>query len=215
MRSALFVASGIHCAVSSPAASDGPASGTDTSEKGNPRAFAVAVVDPIAARVKQLSSLRRHLRGHLDSVRRSLPKRMRFKIGLREQRQIGRTDRLAQRLLIATYWIAGGFQVDPVAMCAGDVCSMLKTHIELLRSSRLMHVEPLCAHVDGDSDVVALGRNIAREKRASNCDGAQRGVGSDNRCFDVHVNLLMNAHWFARFMDNESSGDKLDTSNSV
>jgi len=29
------------------------------------------------------------------------------------------------------------------------------------------------------------------------------------------VNLLMKPHWFARFMDNESSGDELDTSNSV
>jgi hypothetical protein len=40
-------------------------------------------------------------------------------------------------------------------------------------------------------------------------------VGSDNSCLDVHVNLLMKPHWFARFMDNESSGDELDTSNSV
>jgi hypothetical protein len=46
--------------------------------------------------------------------------------------------------------------------------------------------------VNGDVDVVALGRNIAREKRASNCDGAQREVGTDNSCFDVHLNLLMN-----------------------
>jgi len=100
-------------------------------------------------------------------------------------------------------------------MRAGDVCSMLEARIELLRSSRLMQIEPLCAHVDGDSDVVALGRSIAREERASNCDGAQGGVGSDNSCLDVHVNLLMKPHWFARFMDNESSRDELDTSNSV
>src|ERR1700693_1821804 len=132
-------------------------------------------------------SLRRQLRARLDSVRRGLPKRMRFKIDLREQRQIDRTDRLSQRLLIATYWIAGGFQVGPVAMRAGHVCSMLKAHIELLRSGRMMQIEPLCAHVNGDSDVVALGCNIAREKRGGNCDGAQRGVGTDNSCFDVHV----------------------------
>src|ERR1700693_995732 len=118
-------------------------------------------------------SLRRQLRARLDSVRRGLPKRMRFKIDLREQRQIDRTDRLSQRLLIASYWIAQGFQVDPVAKRACHVCSMLEARIESLRSASMMQIEPLCAHVNGDSDVVALGRNIAREKRASNCDSAQ------------------------------------------
>ena len=55
-----------------------------------------------------------------------------------------------------------------------------------------MQIEPLCAHLNGDSDVVALSHNIAREKRASNCDGTQREVATQNSCFDGHVNLLMN-----------------------
>jgi hypothetical protein len=83
---------------------------------------------------------------------------LRFEIDLREQRQIGRTDGLSQRLLRATYGIAGGFQVDPVAMRARHVCSMLKARIELLRTGRMTQIEPLCAHVNGDGDVVALGR---------------------------------------------------------
>jgi len=86
--------------------------------------------------------LRRAQLGRLDPVRRGLPKRMRFEIDLREQRQIGRTDGLSQRLLRATYGIAGGFQVDPVAMRASHVCSRLKARIELLRTGRMMQIEP-------------------------------------------------------------------------
>src|ERR1700730_11264312 len=64
------------------------------------------------------SSLRRHLRRHVDPACRSFPKRMRFKIDPREQRHIGGADRISERLLIATLWIGGGRQVDAVAMRA-------------------------------------------------------------------------------------------------
>ena len=78
-----------------------------------------------------------------------------------------------------------------------------------------MQIEPLCADLNGDSDVVALGRNSAREKRASNCDGGQRGMRTDESCFDVHTNLLVNPRKITQFMDNESAGDESDTSNSI
>ncbi len=41
---------------------------------------------------------------------------MRFKIDLREPRHIGGPDRISERLLIATFWIGGGRQVNPVAI---------------------------------------------------------------------------------------------------
>src|SRR4029077_21257988 len=97
-------------------------------------------------------SLRRHLRRHVDPARRGFPKRMRHKIDLREQRQVGGPDRISERLLIATFWIEGGRQVDPVAIRAGHPRSTLKAPIELVCSGRLTEIESPCAHVNGNND---------------------------------------------------------------
>jgi hypothetical protein len=66
---------------------------------------------------------------------------MRFQIDLREQLQIGGPDRIAERLLIATLWVPGGHQVDPHAMRADHLRSMLKAEIQLVRSGRLIEIE--------------------------------------------------------------------------
>ena len=64
-------------------------------------------------------------------------------------------------------------------MGTGHVRSMLKALIELLRSGRLLQIEPLCAHVNRDLDVVLAGRNIAPKECDCNCQGAKRGVGTN------------------------------------
>src|SRR5437588_12213049 len=81
-------------------------------------------------------SLRCYPRRHVDPMRRRFPKRMRSKIDLNEQRLIGRPDRISERLLIATFWIHGGRQVNAVAMCAGHPRSTPKARIELVRAGR-------------------------------------------------------------------------------
>ena len=125
-------------------------------------------------------------------MRHGLPKRMRFKIDLREQRHIGGPDCICERLLIATFWIGGGRQVDPVPMRAGHPRSMAKARIELVRSGRLSEIESLSAHVNGNNDLMILSRNTAGEERARNCGGAEDGPGTHASCFGVHVNLLVN-----------------------
>ena len=94
-------------------------------------------------------------------MRRGLPKRMRFKIDLREPRHIGGPDRISERLLIATFWIGRRLQADPVAMRADHPRSLLKARIELVRAGRLPEIESLCAHVNGNNDVMIVSRNIA------------------------------------------------------
>jgi hypothetical protein len=149
-------------------------------------------------------SLRRHLRGQGDPVRRSLQKRVRLQIGLREQRHIGGADRIPERLLRATYWIEQWLQVDAVAMCAHHLRSTLKTRIDFVRRSRLTEIESLCAHMKSNSDVIIVGRSIAAEKDARNCGGARDGPSASDSCSVVHVNLLMNSSLIVRFIDNES-----------
>src|SRR5437763_15085318 len=115
-------------------------------------------------------------------MRRGLPKRMRFKIDLREQRHIGGPDCICERLLIATFRIGGGRQVNPVAVCAGHPRSTLKASIELMRSGRLSEIESLSAHVNGNRDLMILSRNTAGEERARNCGGAKDGPGPQDSC---------------------------------
>jgi hypothetical protein len=124
------------------------------------------------------SLLRRYLLWHVDSARRGCPQRMRCKIDLREQRRVGGPDCISERLLIATFWIGGGRQVDPVTMRADHTRSMLKARIELVRSSRLTEIESLCAHVNRNSDPMIFSRNIAGEERARNRGGANDGPGT-------------------------------------
>src|SRR5882762_11583330 len=107
---------------------------------------------------------------------------MRHKIYLREQRHIGGPDGISERLLIATFRIEGGRQVDPVAMRAGHPRSLLKASIELVRSGRLTEIESLCAHVNSDSDPMITSRNIAGEERARNCGGAKDEPGPQDSC---------------------------------
>jgi hypothetical protein len=135
---------------------------------------------------------------------------MRCKVYLREQRHIGGPDRISERRLIATYWIGGGRQVDAVTMRAGHPRSMLKACIELVRSGGLTEIKSLCAHVNSNSDPMIISRNIAGRQRARNCGGAEDGPGTHDSCFGVHVNLLKSA-LLVRFIDNESSGEELDT----
>src|SRR3984893_11396073 len=114
---------------------------------------------------------------------------MRRKINLRQQRHVGGADRISERLLIATFWVWGGLQADPVAMRADHLCSMLKARIEHLGSVRLTEIESPCAHLNGNSDI--LSRNIAGEERACNYGGGKDGTGTHDSCLGVHVNLLM------------------------
>jgi len=137
-------------------------------------------------------SLRCYLRRHGDPVGRSIPKRMRLEVGLCKPRHIGGPDRISERLLIASYWIGGGLQVDPVAMGARHPRGMLKACIELVRSCRLTEIESLCAHVNGNNDLMILGRNVAGEERARNCGGAKDPRGTHASCFGVHMKFLRN-----------------------
>src|SRR6202043_1321954 len=116
---------------------------------------------------------------------------MGYKIDLRDQPHIGGPDRISERLLIATFRIGGGRQVDPVAMRAGHPRSTLKACVELLRSGRLTEIESLSAHVNSNSDPMIPSHNVAGEERARNCGGAEDGPGTHDSCFGVHVNLLM------------------------
>jgi hypothetical protein len=52
-----------------------------------------------------VSSLRRYLHRRVDPVGRSLPRRMRREIDLRELRQISGPDRICERLLMATFCV--------------------------------------------------------------------------------------------------------------
>jgi hypothetical protein len=135
---------------------------------------------------------------------------MRFSIDLREQRHIGGPDRICERLLKTPFWSRVGLESNPVAMRADDPRSPLEARIELVRSGRLREIESLCAHVNGNSDAAIPCRSIANEERASHC-GAQNGPGSHKGCFGVHANLLGNPAVIVRFIDNESSGEELDT----
>src|SRR5437763_17169206 len=94
---------------------------------------------------------------------------MRFKIDLREPRHIGGLDRISERLLIATFWIHGGRQVNPVAMCAGHPRSTLKARIELVRAGRLTEIKSPGAGVNSQGDGSILSCNIDGEERARNC----------------------------------------------
>jgi hypothetical protein len=132
------------------------------------------------------SSFRRYLHRHVDAARRRFLKRMRCKINLREQLQIGGPDRIAERLLIAVSWIRGGRQVDPHAMRADHLRSTLKAGILLVRSGRLAQIESLCAHLDSNSDF--LGRNTAGEEYAGN-GGAKNWPGTLDSSSGVHVNF--------------------------
>src|SRR5208283_2975533 len=145
-----------------------------------------------------LSSLRRHLHRQVDPERRGLPKRMRCKIVLRDQRHIGGPDRICERLLIATLWVRGGRQADPVAMRADHLRSMLKSGIQLARSGRQAEIEALCAHPISNSELLILSCNTAREERAGNYGGAKDGPGTHESSLGVHVNLRVNfaLKWF-------------------
>jgi hypothetical protein len=135
---------------------------------------------------------------------------MRLQIDLREQLQIGGPDRICERFLTATLWVWGGRQADAVSTRAGHPRSMLKACIELVRSGGLTEIKSLCAHVNSNSDPMIISRNIAGRQRARNCGGAEDGPGTHDSCFGVHVNLLKSA-LLVRFIDNESSGEELDT----
>src|SRR5438105_15847015 len=148
-----------------------------------PRAAArQAIVGRLIARSRVLAdprppSLRCYLRRHVDPMRRRFPKRMRCKIVLSEQRLIGRPARISERLLIATFWIRGGRQVTPVAMCAGHPRSTLKARIELVRAGRLTETKSSVADVNSHGDWSVRSCNIAGEERARNCGGAKDGPG--------------------------------------
>jgi hypothetical protein len=116
---------------------------------------------------------------------------MRCKIDLSDQRHIGGPNCICERLLIAALWIGGRRQADPVATRAGQIRSILKAHIELVRSGRLTEIESPGAHMNGNSDLMIPGRNVAGEKRARHCGGAKDGAGTYVSCFGLHVNLLM------------------------
>jgi hypothetical protein len=124
-----------------------------------------------------------------------LLKRMRCKIDLREQGQIDRSDGISQRPLVASVLVCYGLEVDPHAMRADDLRSMLKSGIELVRSCRLSKIESLCAHSISNGELLILRRNIAGEERARK-GGAQDGPGTYDNCFGVHVNLLVNRRKF-------------------
>ena len=112
---------------------------------------------------------------------------MRLQIDLREQRHIGGPDRISERLLIATFRVRRGLQVDPVAMRADYPRSLFKAAIELLRSGRLPETESLCAHLISNRDF--LRHDVAGEDRARNHGGAKSRPGSHDSCFGVHVNF--------------------------
>src|SRR5882724_1016855 len=136
------------------------------------------------------SSLRGHLRRRFDSERCGLPQRMRFKIGQREQRQVGGSDRTAERLLIASGWIRRDFKADPVSVRTGHLRRMLEAPIELLRSRRLTEIESLRAHVNSNCDLATGSRNSTGEERAGNGGGTEDKPGTHECCLGVHVNLL-------------------------
>jgi hypothetical protein len=133
----------------------------------------------------RLSSFRRYLRRHVDPVRRGFPKRMRRQIDLREQRHIGGPDRISKCILIATFAVSGGLQVDPVAMRADYPRSPFKPAIELLRSGRLPEIESLCAHLHSNLDF--LSYDIAGEERACNHGRSTDRPGSHESFFGEHV----------------------------
>src|ERR1039458_9824616 len=105
---------------------------------------------------------------HPDPARRGLLKRMRCQIDLSEQGQIDGPDGISQRLLVTSVLVCYGLEVDPHAMRADYLRSMLKAGIELVRSSRLTQVESLCAHPISNSELLILSRNIAGEDRDCN-----------------------------------------------
>jgi hypothetical protein len=109
----------------------------------------ISIIDVGSGWVSKLSaglpsSLRRYLHRHVDPARCGFPQRMCIQIDLREPRHIGGSDRISERLLIATFWVRGRLQVDPHTMRADHPRSMLKTGIQLVRSGRLAEIESLC-----------------------------------------------------------------------
>src|SRR5881275_542902 len=120
---------------------------------------------------------------------------MRFKIDLREPRHIGGPDRISERLLIATFWIGGGRQVNPVAICAGHPRSTLKARIELVRAGRLTEIKSPGADVNGNNDLMILSRNTAGEERARNCGGAKDGPAPQDSCLEGPVRPWRRRSW--------------------
>jgi hypothetical protein len=87
-----------------------------------------------------------------------------------------------------------------------------------VRSGRLIEIESLRAHVNGNTDLTPLSsRDIAGEEceeRARNCGDAKDGPGTQDRRVGGHADLLVICALSGRFIDNECSGEKLDTSES-
>src|SRR5580658_4534011 len=110
-----------------------------------------------------LALLRSDLPRHLDPLRHRLANRMRPQVGLGEQRQIGRSNRIGECLLGAALWIGGGRQSDAIAASAGDIGGVLNSFIQFLRIGRPAGIQSIRADGNGDGDRAAARRQVPGE----------------------------------------------------
>jgi hypothetical protein len=59
---------------------------------------------------------------------------------------------------------------------------------------------------------MTCSRDISGEERAYDCGSAKDGPGAHDSCFGVHGESPYEFALSVRFIDNECSGDELDTS---
>src|ERR1700677_1259525 len=102
---------------------------------------------------------------------------MRLQIELRDQRQIGGADRLGECFLVASALVGYGLEVNPHAMRADDLRSMLKAQIKRVRSRGLIDIESLRRHPISNSELLIFSRNAAGEERPCKNGGANNGLG--------------------------------------
>jgi len=88
---------------------------------------------------------------------------------------------------------------------------MLKACIELVRSCRLTEIESLCAHVNGNNDLMILGRNVAGRRACTQLRRRQGPTGHSCELFWRTYEIPQESALIVRFIDNESPGAEMDT----